>query len=107
MTNWADHAIEELDSGRQVTIFPRGNSMSPKIESGAEVTLEPIEDMDSLRKGDVVLVKMGQTVYLHLINALNKERVQIANNQGYVNGWTDKENVYGRAIQINNNPKAT
>ncbi len=104
MSGWADHAIAELDGGRQVTIYPKGNSMSPKIESGAAVTLVPVDDTDSLKKGEIVLVSMGRTVYLHLISAINKDSVQISNNQGNINGWTSKENVYGRVIAINNTP---
>lgn len=41
-------------------------------------------------------------VYLHLITALEKERVQIGNNHGRINGWTPKSNVYGRATRIDN-----
>ena len=104
--NWSDFAVTELQAGRVVTISPRGNSMTPKIESGAEVTLEPVIDYDSLSKGDAVLVSIGRTVYLHLITAIEKDRVQISNNHGHVNGWTSKVKVYGRVIEINNHPKA-
>jgi len=39
-----------------------------------------------LPRGDVVLVKVKGTVYLHLITALEKERVQIGNNRGRIIG---------------------
>ena len=87
--NWSDFAVTELQSGRGVTIYPKGNSMTPKIESGAEVTLEPV-NQEFLQKGDVVLVSIGRTVYLHLISAIEKDRVQISNNHGHINGWTSK-----------------
>lgn len=106
MGSWADYAISELDSGRQVVINPKGDSMSPKIVSGATVTIVPVTDLETLSKGDVVLVSIGRTHYLHLISAVNKDSVQISNNHGYVNGWTSKENVYGRVINIDNHPKA-
>lgn len=105
MINWADYAVSELDSGRQVVINPKGDSMSPKIVSGAEVTIIPVNDVDTLRKGDVVLVSIGRTHYLHLISAINKDSVQISNNHGCINGWTSKENVYGLVTAINNHPK--
>ncbi|HLG28176.1 MAG TPA: phage repressor protein [Paenisporosarcina sp.] len=105
MNSWASFAIAELDAGRQVVINPKGDSMSPKIESGAEVTLVPVDDVDTLAKGDIVLVSVGRAHYLHLISAINKESVQISNNRGHVNGWTSKENVYGKVIAINNHPK--
>lgn len=104
--NWSDFAVTELQAGRSVTISPRGNSMTPKIKSGALVTLEPIIDIDLLEKDDVVLVTIGGTIYLHLISAVEKERIQISNNHGHVNGWTNKNKVYGRVIDIDNAPKA-
>lgn len=99
--NWSDFAVAELQAGRPVVIFPRGNSMVPKIKSGAKVTLQPIVE-DLLEKGDVVLVSIGRIVYLHLISAVEKDRVQISNNHGYVNGWTSKNKVYGRVVEIDN-----
>lgn len=100
--HWATQAIEDLKNGKQATIHPKGNSMQPKVESGAEVVLEPIADLESLAKGDVVLVSVGRDIYLHLITAVDKSRVQISNNKGRVNGWINKKNVYGRAIKIDN-----
>lgn len=103
--HWATHAIEELKAGRQVVITPKGNSMQPKVVSGAEVTLAPIEDIATLEKGDIVLVSVGRDIYLHLITAVDKNRVQISNNKGHVNGWVMKKDVFGRAIAINNHVK--
>ncbi len=99
---WFDFPISELQAGRTVTIFPKGNSMTPKIESGAEVILEPITDYDSLKKNEIVLVSIGKAIYLHLITSIDKNRVQISNNHGHVNGWATKNKVFGRVIYINN-----
>ena len=79
--------------------------MSPKVESGAEVVLSPIADASLLQTGDIVLVAIGRKVYLHLISAADKNRVQISNNQGHVNGWVGRQSVYGRAVYINNQPE--
>jgi hypothetical protein len=98
-----DHAIAELRAGREVEVRPRGSSMRPKVESGARVRLAPVADVTKeLKKGDIVLARVRGTVYLHLISALERERVQIANNRGHVNGWTSRELVYGRAIAVDN-----
>lgn len=101
---WFDIPIQELQSGRNVTIYPKGNSMTPKIESGAKVTLEPIADITSIKRGDIVLVSVRRTVYLHLVSAVDNYRVQISNNNGHVNGWTSKDKVYGRVIDVQNSP---
>jgi hypothetical protein len=61
-----------------------------------------VTDALALRRGDIVLVKVKGTVYLHQITALEKDRVQIGNNHGRINGWTPRANVYGRAARIDN-----
>ena len=96
-----DHAIEELRAGREAEVRPRGSSMRPKIESGALVRLAPVAP-ELLRKGDVVLVRVRSRIYLHLVSALDRERVQISNNHGHVNGWAPRSAVYGRAVAIDN-----
>ena len=106
MIAWYDYPIAELAAGRNVTINPKGNSMTPRIVSGASVTLTPLVDTESIKKGDAVLVSIGRAIYLHLVTAITKDLVQISNNHGYVNGWTNKKNVYGKVIAIDNHPKA-
>jgi len=81
-------------------VVPHGNSMRPKVQSGAQVTLEPVVEATELAVGDIVLVKVRGTVYLHLVKALQGPRVQIGNNRGHVNGWTHRTKVYGRAVRI-------
>jgi hypothetical protein len=100
--SWADAAIEKLRLGETAIVRPRGNSMTPRVRSGAICELEPVTDPGALRRGDIVLVKVKGTVYLHLITALEKDRVQIGNNHGRINGWTSKANVFGRAARIDN-----
>jgi len=98
---WTDAAVETLRRGESAVVRPRGNSMAPRVRSGAICELEPVTDPDMLR-GDVVLAKVKGTVYLHLITALEKERVQIGNNRGRINGWTPNSNVYGRLTRVDN-----
>ena len=96
---WADFAIKELQAGNTVVVKPTGNSMRPKIKSGAKVTLEPIK-LDKVRIHDIVLCVVKGRQYLHKVIAREKDRVLIANNRCYTNGWTRK--VYGIAIKIEN-----
>lgn len=90
-------AIEGLQAGRIVMIKPKGTSMEPIIKSGQSVMLVPAqwEDVD-LKIGDIVLVKVKGSVYLHKITAMDGDRVQIGNNRGHINGWTTLNKVYGK-----------
>jgi|14BtaG_2_1085337.scaffolds.fasta_scaffold63038_2 hypothetical protein len=97
--SWADRAIKLLADGESATIKPHGGSMKPKVESGATVTLEPV-DISELSRGDIGLCKVKGNVYLHLVKAIDNGRVQIGNNKGRINGWT--RTVFGRAVKIMN-----
>lgn len=102
--NWASHAIVALGRGEQCKVTPHGNSMRPKVESGATVTLAPYGEAEEPAVDDIVLVKIRGTIYLHLINALrggpNDRQYQIGNNRGGINGWVSRPAVYGKAIAV-------
>lgn len=100
--SWATHYIKKLQEGQVVQFRPRGNSMTGKISSGQLCTVEPITDYTTLKKGDIVLCKVSGNQYLHLINAINEKRFQIANNHGLINGWTSDKNIYGKLIAVEN-----
>ena len=100
--SWQAQARDALGRGHSVTVRPRGHSMTPRITSGARVTLEPVEDPDTLRVGDVVFYKVRGVWYLHRISAIQGDRVQIANQRGRVNGWAGRRAVLGRATRIDN-----
>ncbi len=74
-----------------------GNSMTPRIESGQLCTVEPV-DITDLKKDDIVLCRVSGSDYLHLVKALQGDRVQIGNNKGRINGWT--RTVYGRLVKV-------
>jgi signal peptidase I len=86
--------VKQLQQGKTVTFKPVGNSMTPRIKSKQEVTVEPYTDQN-LKVGGVVLVTVKGNTYLHLISAIDGDRIQISNNHGYVNGWTTKAKVWG------------
>jgi hypothetical protein len=87
--------VERLNSGEIVEINPKGGSMTPLILSGQSVEIWPIADHAALKVGDVVLAKVKGRFYLHLISAIAHDRIQISNNHGHVNGWTDISKIYG------------
>ena len=97
MSSWATRAIEDLREGKTTQVKPHGNSMRPKVMSGALVTLEP---RDTYEVGDIVLARVKGTLYLHLVKAVQGGRYQIGNNRGGINGWT--RTVYGKAVRVEN-----
>jgi len=97
--SWATHYIEKLKSGETVQFRPRGNSMKGKIDSGQLVTVEPVGNR-ILEKGDIVLCKVNGTQYLHLIKAIQGERLQIGNNIGRINGWITNNSIYGICTEV-------
>ena len=99
--SWATHYIEKLKNGEIVQFRPRGSSMSGKINSGQLVTVEPLKDR-KLTIGDIVLCKVNGNQYLHIIKAIQGERFQIGNNQGRINGWTNKNSIYGICTKVVN-----
>ncbi len=89
--------IERLQNGESVILKPSGHSMAPRIKSRQEITIIPI---DRIEVGDVVLAKVSGRFYIHLITAIDKDRVQIGNNHGHINGWTSHSKIFGRAINV-------
>ncbi|MGI8668956.1 MAG: hypothetical protein ACR2J3_03810 [Aridibacter sp.] len=74
--------------------------MKGKIESGQICTVEPIEDFATLKKGDIVLCKVGGSQYIHLIKTSDGKRFQIGNNRGGINGWIDTNAIFGKCVKI-------
>ena len=98
---WATPYIARLRAGETVRFRPRGNSMSPKIESGQLCTVAPV-DPAALVVGDIVLCKVNGQQYLHLVKALQPGRFQIGNNRGFINGWIGPSAIYGRLANVEN-----
>lgn len=96
---WAKYHIEHLRAGRTVCFRPRGNSMTPRINSGQLCTVEPV-DPARLEVGDVVLCKVGGAEYLHIIKAIRDQRFQIGNNHGRINGWIGPPAIFGRLVRV-------
>lgn len=103
---WAAGLIDKLKAGETVSFRPRGNSMAGKVESGQLVTVEPLsESREELSVGDIVLCKVQGSEYLHLVSGIKRAAgkptgVQISNNKGYINGWTQPQKVYGKCTKV-------
>lgn len=95
MSDWADAYIQRLAAGETVTLHPRGNSMTPRIKSGQEVTVVPVAS--AVDVGDVVLCRVRGRAYLHIVTAIEGARFQIGNNHGRINGWIVAAAIFGRA----------
>src|ERR1035441_7028230 len=102
MMSWSAAARAALADGREVVVRPVGNSMSPRIRSGAHVRLEPVADPAAVAVDDVVFVRVRGHWVLHRVSAVEGGRLQIANQRGHINGWVGRERVLGVATQIDN-----
>jgi hypothetical protein len=99
LMGWATHYLSKLRAGEAVSFRPRGQSMTGRIESGQLCTVVPI-DPTTLRVGDIVLCKVGGNEYLHLVNAIEGARFQIANNRGFINGWIGAHSIFGKCVRV-------
>ena len=97
------HIIERLEKGESVINKEGGNSMLPLIKSREPVTIEAV-NKDLLEEGDIVYVKVRGRVYTHLVWSVKGDEVQIGNNHGHSNGWTNKKHVYGIIPEIDGVP---
>src|SRR5262245_60915051 len=94
-----DAMAARVARGETVRFRPTGSSMAPLILSRQEVTVAPV-DPTRVEVGDIVLARVAGTTYLHLVVATDRERVQIGNNRGRVNGWTGHGRVFGLCVAV-------
>lgn len=74
---WADGHIALLALGETVRFRPHGHSMTGKVSDGQLCTVTPLGNHE-LAIDDIVLCRVKGAQYLHLVKALQGERVQIA-----------------------------
>jgi hypothetical protein len=96
-----DAMAGRVAAGSTVEFRPTGSSMVPLIRSRQLVMVAPA-DPARVEVGDIVLARVAGTVYLHLVSAVDAAngRVQISNNRGRVNGWTNHARVYGICVAV-------
>ncbi|MEU8662437.1 S24/S26 family peptidase [Actinoplanes philippinensis] len=101
-----DAVAARVAEGRSVEFRPSGSSMIPLIRSRQLVTVTPV-DPTKVQVGDIVLARVAGTTYLHLVSAVDtsRGRVQISNNRGRINGWTDHARLYGICVAVDGMPR--
>lgn len=99
---WADNYISRLQAGETVSFRPRGNSMTPLIKSGQQVTIHPVMTDDPIEVGSVVLCRVKSKQYLHLVTGISGKprQYRISNNHGHINGWTPEYRIYGVVSEV-------
>jgi hypothetical protein len=93
---WLETIAARVAGGETVEFRPTGSSMVPLIHSRQLVTVSPV-DPATVEVGDIVLCRVAGATYLHLVSAVDRAgtRVQISNNRGRVNGWTNHARLFG------------
>lgn len=99
---WANHYIEKLRNGEEVSFRPRGNSMNPHIKSGQLVKVAPVLG-DQLKSGDIVLATVNSRQYLHFLSAIEKHgdefKYTISNAKGFINGKIGFNRIHGILVE--------
>jgi SOS-response transcriptional repressor LexA len=96
---WTTRARDALTQGETVQLRPRGHSMSGRINDGDLVIVAPCE-ASSVRVGDAVFIRIHGNFLLHLVKAIQGDRVLIGNNRGKINGWVNKSAVLGKVVRV-------
>jgi phage repressor protein C with HTH and peptisase S24 domain len=92
---------EHLMSGETCYVTGYGNSMTPILQSGQSVIVEPVSEETELKKKDIVLCKVNGHYYLHFIHSIkNGVSFLIGNNHGHMNGWISRSKIYGVVREI-------
>lgn len=92
-------AIKVLEEKGEVTIRCNGNSMRPIIAPKEAIHLRKV-DPSKIRVNDAVFCRINGNLQVHKVSAIDKDRFQISNNHGHVNGWINNKCIYGLAIRI-------
>jgi hypothetical protein len=100
-------AVRLVRLGRPARAWVFGDSMTPVIESGQRVKIEPLRGRD-IELGDVVAVMVNGETMLHLVSEIDVDRgrVKIAGTSGPPNGWTRRACVFGICTEIGGVPVA-
>src|SRR5436190_20663390 len=96
-----DSIAGRVAAGSTVEFRPSGSSMVPLIRNRQLVTVAPVHPA-KVEVGDIILARVAGTVYLHLVSAIDDAngRIQISNNRGRVNGWTNHARIYGICVAV-------
>ena len=87
-------AVGILEKEGVVTLSCNGNSMRPLFKPGDSLHIKKV-NTSKLRVGDAVFCKIKGNLQVHKVTAIDKNRWQISNNHGFVNGWIGESAIYG------------
>ena len=94
-------SAEHLKNGEVCRLIGIGNSMLPILKSRQPVLVEPVTEETPLSKKDIVFCKVKGHYYLHLIHSVrNNNMFLIGNNHGHMNGWINRNSIFGKVIEI-------
>ena len=92
---------DKLREGHVCKVTGIGNSMIPILKSKKTVICVQVKKDTVLKKKDIVLCKVNGHFYLHLIHAIRNDKTYlIGNNHGHMNGWVNKNNIFGVVAEI-------
>ena len=97
--SWATHYILKLQTEPEVEFRPRGNSMEPLVKDNQLVRVRKLAEDEPVEQGYIVLVTVQGRQFLHLVKAVQGNRVLIGNNRGGLNGWTPRKQVHGILVR--------
>ena len=92
--SWVKDTIAALESGDTARVRPIGGSMRGRIESGQQVTIEPVTPED-VNIDDVVFIRWKGNYILHIVKEIGDAGFLIGNNIGKINGWAERGDVLG------------
>ena len=94
-----------LEEGYKVEFTVTGESMWPLLHHGSDTVILCRCDKDSLRVGDIVLIRVTQEKYLlHRITAMSGKMVQTAGDGNCCrDGWITTDSVLGRVTKVKRN----
>ena len=95
--------VERLQRGESVEMRPSGESMTPIIRSRQSVRIAPV-DPATVVKGDVVLAKVAGNHYLHLVSAVQGDRVPDQQQPRPRQRLDQPSKVYGRVVAVDGEP---
>ena len=98
--SWASAAIARLRRGEGAAVRPRGHSMAGKVEDGNTVTLAPLGGRAPGARRRRAGCAHAAGSNLHLVKAVQGDRVLIGNNRGGTNGRVNRAAVYGIATRV-------
>lgn len=94
-----EFAVKILEEKNEVAIKCNGRSMIPLIHPKETIHLKKVL-ISQLRVGDAVFVRIKRALQVHILSAIDNDRMQISNRKGFINGWVGKNSIYGLAVRI-------